>query len=73
MGKHGKACSKINLCKSLEHKPPCNTKVGERQSPQGHRQAVDPLECSGTSIVEMVPPSGQWHKGGSKAAVCVLL
>lgn len=73
MGKHGKACSKKILCKSLEHKPPCNTKLGERQSAQGHRQAVDPLGCSGTSIVEMVLPSGRWHKGGSEAAVCVLL
>ena len=61
-----------NFCKRLEHKPPFNTKLGARQSPEGHRQAVDHLGCSGTSTVEMVSPSGRWLRGGPKAVVGVL-
>lgn len=61
-----------NFCKLLEDKPPCNTKLGARQSPEGHRQAVDHLGCSGTPTVEMVSPSGRQLRGGPEAVVGVL-
>ena len=43
-----------------------------RQSPEGHRQAVDHLGCSGTPTVEMVSPSGRRLRGGPEAVVGVL-
>ena len=61
-----------NSCKPLEEKPPCNTKLGARQSPEGHRQAVDHLGCSGTPTVQMMLPVEGGLRGGSEAGEDVL-